>query len=704
MDPLGKLTKKADATAENAAALVAKAIRGIRAELALLAEELNIAGSAKDRDKAYAMIQSKMAELSKRLDRLMRSQNELAGKTAAKTASEMTGIEVKFSAKRAEAITQLVTPAQGENLAAVFTQNMAQRSINALQEATVAVMREQAVKGGTLKEMGKALGKKWTDALKAPPVFTDSGGNTWDTQTYLQMNIRTNTMRVYNDCLVDDIARSTGEDFVRVSRGGDPMCKLCAPWEGVILSISGKAKGFPSYEQARAAGCFHPNCVHTLEYTDEVADEEEFEIQRKFPATEKEATDPDAMDERRYKIDQERYRRKGLTKDEARIAVDRDNLTDNIRHGLVRGDARDVVDKLTDAQVTALCKDGNPPRFTPTKKATKKDPHAADEKFIRGKRGGVVHIKRDASVEDLIRVARLEDVKEPVKKPVKKPAPPAPKPAPAPEPPKEPETKAEPASPFKVDVPEFSTAKEGIDYIEKTLNIPCKGFEKMSVEFVQNMAKAIADVKAHIGDSSRLRGVWTFAEHYKQAYDLYREKNANLIASIYRTTPDDPRMQALIDKRTKSQLRADHVTKSSQSYGCAHYYHNPKYESLNGIVLNNRLDKKDRAKEVESGFKAKGCEKPYATVYHELGHIIDYHLGIVTGSNRSSAINNAKIASVWANNDVARELSEYGATKPREMIAEAWAEYKMNPNPRPLALTIGRELDKLCSEGNNTSP
>lgn len=408
MNPLGKLTKKADATAENAAALVAKAIRGIRAELALLAEELNIAGSAKDRDKAYAMIQSKMAELSKRLDRLMRSQNELAGKTAAKTASEMTGIEVKFSAKRAEAITQLVTPAQGENLAAVFTQNMAQRSINALQEATVAVMREQAVEGGTLKEMGKALGKKWTDALKAPPVFTDAGGNTWDTKTYLQMNIRTNTMRVYNDCLVDDIARSTGEDFVRVSRGGDPMCKLCAPWEGVILSISGKAKGFPSYEQARAAGCFHPNCVHTLEYTDEVADEEEFEIQRKFPATEKEATDPDAMDERRYKIDQERYRRKGLTKDEARIAVDRDNLTDNIRHGLVRGDARDVVDKLTDAQVTALCKDGNPPRFTPTKKATKKDPHAADEKFIRGKRGGVVHIKRDASVDDIIRVTRLE--------------------------------------------------------------------------------------------------------------------------------------------------------------------------------------------------------------------------------------------------------------------------------------------------------
>lgn len=225
------------------------------------------------------------------------------------------------------------------------------------------------------------------------------------------MNVRTNTMRVYNDCLIDDIARTTGSDLVKVSKGGDPMCHLCAPWEGAILSISGKTKGLPTYEQAREAGCFHPNCVHTIGYCDEVADEEEIALQKKFPVSEKDATDPDAMDARKYEIDQERYRRKGLSKDAARIAVDRDNLEANIRHGLVRADARDLVDKLTDAQVSAICKDGNPPRFTPTKKATKKDPHAADEKFIRGKRGGVVHISRDAGVEDVLRVCRVEEKK-----------------------------------------------------------------------------------------------------------------------------------------------------------------------------------------------------------------------------------------------------------------------------------------------------
>ena len=408
MANLGKLIKQADAAAESASRLVLRAMREVRGELALLADELNLTGSAADRDKAYQMIQKKMARLSRRLDALMDAQNHLAGKTAAKSAEEMTGLEVKYSAARANAIIELVTPAQGENLAAVFTQNMAQRSINALQEATVAVMREQAVAGGTMKEMKKALGERWQKAISAPPVFTDAGGHTWDTLAYLQMNIRTNTMRVYNDCLVDDVARTTGSDLVRVSTGGDPMCRLCAPWEGVILSVSGKTKGFPTYEQARQAGCFHPNCVHTIETVDDVWDGDEIELQKAHPVTKETATDPDAMDERKYKMDQERYRRKGMDADAARLAVDRDNLETNIRHGLIRSDARAIVDKLTDAQVTALCKDGNPPRFEPTKKATKKDPHAADEKFIRGKRGGVVHISRNATVEDLVRVTRVK--------------------------------------------------------------------------------------------------------------------------------------------------------------------------------------------------------------------------------------------------------------------------------------------------------
>lgn len=403
--------RKADSVAESASVLVKRTMREIRGELANLSTELNLAGSASDREKVYGEIRRRMALLSRRMNKLMEAQNELAARSAAASASKMTGLEVKYSPKRAEAITELVTPAQGENLAAVFTDRMGRNLINSLREATVGMLREQAVAGGSMKDMARDLAARWSQAAKVDdPRFTDASGRTWDTRTYIQMNVRTNTMRVYNDCLLDDVAREVGTDLMRISSGGDPDCD-CAAWEGVIISVSGQTKGLPTYEDARNAGCFHPNCTHTLEYVDEVADKKEIELQKAHPVQEGLADDPDAQDERKYEIDQARYMRDnpGMTQEEARIAVDRDNLAASIQSGLVRDDAREIVAKMTDAQVTALCPDGNPPAFEPTKRATRADPHAADEKWNHGSRGGTVHIGRDADLAHILGVCKVED-------------------------------------------------------------------------------------------------------------------------------------------------------------------------------------------------------------------------------------------------------------------------------------------------------
>ena len=250
----------------------------------------------------------------------------------------MTGLEIKYSPSRAKAICELATPAQGENLAAVFTDRMGRALINSLREATVAMLREQAVSGGTMRDMARDLAARWAKAAKdEDPRFTDSSGRVWDTKTYIQMNVRTNTMRIYNDCLVDNIARETGSDLARISSGPSPDCDACSAWEGCIISISGQTKGLPSYDDAKSGGCFHPNCTHTLEYVDETVDTAEIDLQKSFPAG-KNAGDADEQDERKYQIDQARYMRDnpGMTKEAARVAVDRDNLAASIRTGLVR--------------------------------------------------------------------------------------------------------------------------------------------------------------------------------------------------------------------------------------------------------------------------------------------------------------------------------------------------------------------------------
>ena len=410
---LSKLTKKADAVATSASVLVSRSIREIRGELSNLSRELNLAGSADDRNMVYQMVRAKMNRLGRQLNRLMVAQNELAAKTAAQSASKMTGLEIKYSAKRAQAVCEMVTPAQGENIAAVFTDKMGAQIIGSLREATVAALREQAVAGGSLKETAAAMRDKWFDAVKdGVPRFVDSSGHEWNTATYFQMNVRTNSMRVYNDCLIDDVARETGSDVMRISTGGsDPNCE-CAAWEGSIISLTGKTPGLPTYDDAKAGGCFHPNCVHTLEVVDEYADADEIKRAQAHPF---DKPDDDAdiwevQDNRKYEIDQAvKVDEQGMTQDEARVAVDRDNLAASIRAGLVRSDAESIVAKMTDEQVSALCLDGNPPEFVPFKPTKAELAKGAKEKWNHGKWGGVVHIDAKATAEDILKVCKVDE-------------------------------------------------------------------------------------------------------------------------------------------------------------------------------------------------------------------------------------------------------------------------------------------------------
>ena len=405
-DQLRKLIKKADATAIKADKVVRDAIRDVRAELALLSRESDLSGSGADREKAYAAIRRRMAKLSKRLDDLLRANLNYAAKQAAFRATEETGVLVRYSKEYADEVVSLISPAQGENLAAVFTERMGKTIISNLRMAVVTAMRENAAAGGTRKDLARIIDAKWqkTAGRGETFVFTDAGGRTWNTKNYMMMNTRTNAMRVYNDCLCEDMARA-GSDLVRVSYGGDPHCRQCFPWEGRILCVSGKDPDFPTYEEAKASGIFHPNCVHTLESVDPAVDADEIALQRRYRPDE--LATPEELDANRYELDIARkVEQLGLTREQARVAVDRENLTDELRHGLIVDHAEEIVGKLTDEQVAKLCPNGNPPQFTPAK-GTKKKPDP--ERWNKGRNGGVVHIKRDGlSVEKLLAVCGIQ--------------------------------------------------------------------------------------------------------------------------------------------------------------------------------------------------------------------------------------------------------------------------------------------------------
>ena len=102
-------------------------------------------------------------------------------------------------------------------------------------------------------------------------AFIDKSGRSWNMATYCEMLTRTSTMQVFHQAKVNEYL-AHGEDLVVVTYH-TPTCKKCAPWGGKILSLTGETKGYPTMEEAKASGLFHPNCRHTyslwIEFDDE---------------------------------------------------------------------------------------------------------------------------------------------------------------------------------------------------------------------------------------------------------------------------------------------------------------------------------------------------------------------------------------------------------------------------------------------------
>lgn len=96
--------------------------------------------------------------------------------------------------------------------------------------------------------------------------FTDRAGRRWGMAEYSEMAVRTGMMRAAIAGYSAD-ALEHGETLVIVSDHADE-CPLCRPWERKVLAIAPEGLQHPdcqgTLDSARAAGLFHPNCLHSI--------------------------------------------------------------------------------------------------------------------------------------------------------------------------------------------------------------------------------------------------------------------------------------------------------------------------------------------------------------------------------------------------------------------------------------------------------
>lgn len=114
--------------------------------------------------------------------------------------------------------------------------------------------------------------------------FQDAKGRNWNMRTYAETVARTTTMEAHLQGTANRLLEH-GHDLVKVSthRGA---CEKCAPWQGKILSLTGKTEGYPTLEEARAGGLFHPRCRHAYSLHIDL-DKETEELERETEKPEK---------------------------------------------------------------------------------------------------------------------------------------------------------------------------------------------------------------------------------------------------------------------------------------------------------------------------------------------------------------------------------------------------------------------------------
>ena len=138
----------------------------------------------------------------------------------------------------------------------------------ATKQRTRAIISEGVITGATRKQISDSVAGELKDGLVS---LVDRSGRKWSFEAYSEMLARTQLVKAANEGMLNELSYND-YDLVQVTQHNG-SCPLCQPWEGQILSITGKTSGFKTIDDAEAEGLFHPNCAHRyVPYHPEIAD------------------------------------------------------------------------------------------------------------------------------------------------------------------------------------------------------------------------------------------------------------------------------------------------------------------------------------------------------------------------------------------------------------------------------------------------
>lgn len=174
---------------------------------------------------------------------------------------------------------------------------------------------------------------------------------------------------------------------------------------------------------------------------------------------------------------------------------------------------------------------------------------------------------------------------------------------------------------------------------------------------------------------------------YERQYEALKKANAEVLKPY--------------NEEQKHKILAKHLKKRTVASNVYAQAANESWGDQAGIAFNQTKAKdydtfkKSLTSDVESKWHPIGTEAPVSVLIHEFGHSIDYFLDKVDLRDKYltpitvEALKDPELGDV---------LSRYSKENHREVIAEAFAEYRLNPNPRKYARRVGEAIEQALEE------
>ena len=250
---------------------------------------------------------------------------------------------------------------------------------------------------------------------------------------------------------------------------------------------------------------------------------------------------------------------------------------------------------------------------------------------------------------------------------------------------------------------------EAEDYARSILGIPNVSYKGCDVDTANAWNRGLHDAFSRFPELKKNFGFVGEAH----------ERNAMLKPTLRQHYADDYRKRAawlppaqidqLADAATRKTMKQLQVAKGTLAVSFSES--RAPFSEFRGVSVNREHGKDAKkfaqvlAKDVGSKFHPVGCDSIRSVLDHEIGHQLDNLLGIrdiqvikdLYDSRTHAELSDALSRYAWDN----KNRNRYA-----EMIAEAWAEYCNNPNPREIAKIVGKtiehEYQKQFGKGGGT--